>query len=272
MPNIVVQNRIDVSQIFDGDIIFVAPLDESKQLMLHAISLIEEVFEASTDSIIPNVTHQLDEFVARAKKVKTTFTNDAKTSCILRNILLARYKKYRREDLLFDLPRLRIIPNSRFLASGISYNYQAHRDTWYGARQDQVNHWMSVANVTPESTFYISPGYFTQPVENSSNTFDLDEWDSKYRNVAHLSKTIEKRPHPLPVQDLPTSEKYNVVLPEGYEIVFSGHHLHGSSPNTTSKVRFSIDYRVCVNGHNISPPLNIDNEATGDYEKYMFCV
>lgn len=119
---------------------------------------------------------------------------------------------------------------------------------------------------------YIAPTYFTRPIENNSETFDLDEWDSKYRPLAEQNTSTEVRPHPIPLAELPNEDRYSIVMPRGSEIVSSGHHLHGSGPNTTLKVRFSIDYRVCPETPAYSPPENLDNRASGDYRKYMFAV
>ena len=125
-------------------------------------------------------------------------------------------------QFLYDVPRLRIVPNSNFLSSGISYNYKPHRDTWYGASQDQLNHWMAVSNVTKQSTFYLAPSYFEKPIENNSEIFDLDEWDSKHRKLASKNVGSEERPHPIPLVELAPEDKYEVVIPKGSEIAFSG--------------------------------------------------
>ena len=79
----------------------------------------------------------------------------------------------------------------------------------------------------------------------------------------------EERPHPVPLVELAPEDKHGVVIPKGSEIVFSGVHLHGSQTNTTSKVRFSIDYRVAPDTQSFKLPENVDCRATGDYKKYM---
>jgi hypothetical protein len=171
---------------------------------------------------------------------------DKQTIKLLKALILERYKLHENDSLLFDVPRLRIVPNSSFLSSGISYNYKPHRDTWYGAGQDQINHWMTLANATENSTFYIAPCYFSREINNNSEIFDLDEWDSKHRPRAESNVTTEERPHPIPLTDLDMIDRYNIVIPRGSEVVFSGQHLHGSAQNTRSLVRFSNDYRVCL--------------------------
>ena len=219
----------------------------------------------------PKVSN-LQTFINKAKKCKSTFTNDPKTQKLLQALILKRYKDYSRADLIYDVPRMRIIPNSEFLSAGISYNYLPHRDTWYGAGQDQINHWMALANVTEDATFYVSPSYFSQPFANNSEIFDLDRWDEKYRPLAEANTKIEERPHPVPLGSLKEDDRCRIIIPPGYEFVFSGQHLHGSGKNITDHVRFSIDYRVCVNTQSCPVPLNVDNRATGNYKKYMLPV
>jgi hypothetical protein len=145
-----------------------------------------------------------------------------------------------------------------------------HRDTWYGARQDQINHWLSVRNVSDRATFFISPSYFGRKVENTSENFDLDTWDKVSRPAATLSVRTEIRPHPKPLTDVPEDARVGFDLKTGHEVCFSGHHLHGSNENISDEVRVSIDYRISIPSLGLIPPANIDNKANGKYLDYMF--
>ena len=272
MPNLLINNEVDLPVIFNGGLILLQPLESVYELNAHATNIVENCFEQNIFDITTNEFTNLSEFVDKAKACKSTFSNDSKTHTLLRQLILERYKKYSKESLLFDVPRLRIVPNSLFLSSGISYNYKPHRDTWYGGDEDQVNHWMNLANASADATFYISPNYFFRSVSNNSEIFDLDEWVSKYRPLAEKSVQTEARPHPIPLEEISENDQYKIVMPPGFEVVFSGHHLHGSAPNTTKSVRFSIDYRVCVKTQEYSLPKNIDNRATGVYKNSMLKV
>ena len=211
----------------------------------------------------------IDEFVRKASIAKTNFTNDSLTKQLLEDLISLRYKDYHGEPIYYDVPRLRLIPSSDYLKSGISYNYKPHRDTWYGGSQGQINHWISAFNVSKEATFFIAPSYFRKPILNSSCDFDLDVWDQKYRNLASKNINTESRPHPVPLEDVDQATFLGIDIPSGSEICFSGHHLHGSLRNTTQLVRVSIDYRIEV-GLGMPSPHNIDSLAKGDYRKYMF--
>jgi len=272
MISIVQGTCVDIQSVYQGNLLFLPTSDSSNELCNFAESIVQEVFECEINKLRTDNSTDLNLFISKARKCKNIFTNSTETKKLLRDLILDRYQSDPKSELLFDVPRLRIIPNSGFLSSGISYNYKPHRDTWYGAGQDQINHWLGLANVSENSTFYISPSFFGRAVANNSNIFDLDEWDLKCRPVADSNRLSEERPHPVPFQNLDTVEGLKIVMPRGQEVVFSGHHLHGSAPNSTPFVRFSIDYRVYPSRSNYSIPPNLDNKANGDYRKYMFPV
>jgi len=262
-------DHVEIESIYEGDLCIMPACQISEDLCDYAESVVTDIFESPLDQIETDAKADTSDFITKATKCKSTFTNSDKTQQLMKALIAERYKLYPKHQFLYDVPRLRIVPNSNFLSSGISYNYKPHRDTWYGASQDQLNHWMAVSNVTKQSTFYLAPSYFKKPIENNSEIFDLDEWDSKHRKLASKNVGSEERPHPVPLVELAPEDKHGVVIPKGSEIVFSGVHLHGSQTNTTSKVRFSIDYRIAPDTQSFKLPKNVDCRATGDYKKYM---
>lgn len=270
MQSLTCTEFLKIQDIYDGSLTIAVGVPESMALVQHAKNIVEDIFQNQIDLIGTEDFSDVQQFVQKAKQAKSKFTNDSLTREILVELIKKRYSQTNSTGLLYDVPRLRIVPNSDFLSSGISYNYKAHRDTWYGGGQEQINHWMPVANVTPNSTFYITPEYFHKPIGNNSEIFDLDEWDTKYRTLAEQNIGEENRPHPVPTEALSDDKNYYILLPIGTEFVFSGHHLHGSGKNTTNKVRFSVDYRVDpISSSEYHPPVNLDSRATGNYKKYM---
>jgi hypothetical protein len=261
-------NKVDIKGIYSGSIYIHDSLPCQELLMNWCIECIYETFGKGFTLEKVN-TINIDEFVQKATATKSLFTNHKKTKALLSEVIHERYSNYTDHELYYDVPRVRIIPNSNFLKSGISYNYQPHRDTWYGGSQDQINHWIAVANVSACSTFFIAPSLFNEIIPNSSHEFDLDEWDKKYRNAARLSIKSEMRPHPVPLIEIPLDKKLGFDLEKGREVCFSGHHLHGSLENSTEMIRISIDYRVSLPNINLKPPSNIDDKSKGDYKKYM---
>ena len=260
---------VKVEKIFQGSLVFLGPLESTKKFLTWAEKCLLNEFGESL-SLANSKDETLNDFIRRAQATKATFTNHEYTKHLLEEILLVRYSNYLDHTLYYDVPRLRIIPNSKLLNSGISYNYLPHRDTWYGGRQDQINHWLSVRNVSDRATFFIAPSYFGKKVENSSGNFDLDTWDKVSRPAAITSVRAEMRPHPKPVTDIPEDLRVGFDLETGHEVCFSGHHLHGSNENISDDVRVSIDYRVSIPSLGLNPPPNIDNKASGEYLDYMF--
>jgi hypothetical protein len=260
-----VDTKVNPQDIFDGSIITMPPIQEALDLLDHARKIAEDVFGQSLDEIEERPGDDPKLFISYAHQIKTRFTDGADTQELTKALIRARYPEELLQHMIYDKPRMRIIPNSNFLSTGISYNYKPHRDTWYnGGVQEQLNHWMPLCNAGVNSTFFMAPSYYNKPVENNSEIFDVDVWDQKFRKQADKMLEKEERPHPVPIHEMPAEDKYLVVMPVGYELAFSGHHFHGSGENTTSKVRFSLDYRTIVQLDGYTYPENIDCKATGD--------
>ena len=259
---------VDIDSIYSGEMILFSDNELTESLRSWCITCIHENFGPSFE-IEKQLELAKDDFIFKATQTKKQFTNSETTKSLLENIIVNRYHRYSEHEIFYDVPRVRIIPPSIFLNSGISYNYKPHRDTWYGGNQRQINHWISVENVSSHSTFFIAPSYFDEPVNNSSKYFDLDKWDQVYRPLASKNTEKEERPHPVPESEIPNQARISIALEKGHEICFSGHHLHGSLPNITDKVRISIDFRIEVATNSYNPPPNIDDESSGNYLKYM---
>ena len=262
-------NTTNISSVASGDILIFQQCMACQALIKWAADSIASAFGNDFDINEP-LELPIDEFVKKASIAKTNFTNDSHTKILLGDLISLRYKELLEKQIYYDVPRLRLIPSSDYLKSGVSYNYKPHRDTWYGASQGQINHWISAINVSKEATFFIAPSYFDKPILNSSCDFDLDVWDSKYRNLASQNIKCESRPHPVPLEGVDQDTFIGFDIPSGSEICFSGHHLHGSLRNATQLIRVSIDYRIEVGSGSMPGPKNIDSLAKGDYQKYMF--
>jgi len=258
---------IDVLEVYSGNILLLSPTENSLKLVDRAKECLLTTFGGFPS--VCDEDHAILDFINKAVIAKNEFTNSNKTKEIIEDLIYVRYANYVNYDLLYDVPRLRIIPKSTIIKTGISYNYLPHRDTWYGGSQDQINHWISVENVSKNSTFFIAPSYFNREVKNNSEIFDLDTWDKVHRGKAKDFSRVENRPHPIPTEEIPPEYKLGFAISSGQEVCFSGHHLHGSLENTTDQVRISIDFRISIPKFNDGVPRNIDNRAQGDYHKYM---
>ena len=261
-------------RLFEGDIFIFSNLRACSAICRHAMDTLCDVFETdSPETAYLNLPVQ--EFVRRVEAVKNRFTNGLRSKELLQEYAIETGSNP--QDYYFLAPGIRIIPNSDYLRAGVSYNYAAHRDTWYGGTQYQINHWMPVRPIAPEQTMAIYPAYFDRPVKNASNQFDLDYWVKMERPRAVSNIEKEERVHPLPLEDIDVAAEIRFGGNAGDIMVFSGVHLHASVPNRSSETRFSVDFRfyhiddIKTNGKGeIRAPANVDSKATGNILTSLF--
>jgi hypothetical protein len=109
------------------------------------------------------------------------------------------------------------------------------------------------------------PEYFHKPVQNSSAGYDYEEWNKTGRAQAAKQVKKETRKQPQPEEPLQLEPDVRVVTPPGGTLIFSAAQLHSTVPNTTSRTRFSIDFRT-VNLDDLIEGVaapNVDSECTG---------
>lgn len=195
--------------------------------------------------------------------LKSRFVNDDRTKELTRDLVIAMGCDP--EDTYFDLPRLRVIPSEGFLTTGVSYNYKAHRDSWYAHPTALVNYWVPVFDATGDNVMSMYVGYFDKPVKNGSSGFDYDTWVAESRFAASEQVGKEERPHPLPLEPIDDTSEIRIAGRAGDIMMFSTCHLHASAPNTSGVTRFSYDLRTISMSDFRSGrgPENIDTAATG---------
>ncbi len=169
------------------------------------------------------------------------------------------------EKTYFDVPRLRTMAHGEYLNAGLAYQFHPHRDTWFSAPQQQLNWWLPVYEIESENSMAFHPQYFDRPVRNSSSGYDYEEWNRTGRQQAAKQVKKETRKQPQAEEPLELEPDVRVVTPPGGTLVFSAAQLHSTVPNTTSRTRFSIDFRT-VNLDDLVEGIgapNIDSECTG---------
>jgi hypothetical protein len=149
------------------------------------------------------------------------------------------------------------------LTTGIAFAFPWHRDTWYAAPAQQINWWLPVFDVTSKNAMKFDLGSFSQPVLNTSSSFDYYQINKDRRTTATQIKG-ESQARPAAVEHEPSEPL--VVLPRpGSVLLFSGAQLHASIPNDSGRSRFSIDFRTVDRRDVVSrtgAPL-VDAECTG---------
>ncbi|WOE81208.1 hypothetical protein RZO07_08265 [Pseudomonas protegens] len=228
--------------IYSGDIFLDTDLATAKELCGYAKESITAAFDGETNHQALHTMMPVEEFVSRVTRLKGQFTNSQR----VKDLILGFTHEIGIDprDYIFDVPRLRVVPNYDYLHAGVSYAYKPHRDSWYGSVDCQINTWMPVYTITPDQTMMINPSYFEKPVANTSKDWSLKDWISNQRHKAKDNLTEEVRVHPVPLGEIDDSSELRIAGNSGEMLVFSGSHLHGTVPNRTDRTRFSVDFRL----------------------------
>lgn len=248
--------------LFGGDFYLYTDIAGADALADHAKDLIGQAFEG-LDPERAQYEMDVEEFIRRVEPLKREFTNGRRTKELCQQF--ATDLGTDPERTYFDIPRLRVIPADQFLTAGVSYNYKAHRDMWYGHPQQLVNYWTPVFPVVGDNVMSMFTDYFDRPVKNASNQYDYDEWVARHRSTAARNTTSDTRPHPVPLEDVDSRSEIRIAGDSGDVFMFSSNHLHASAPNTSGVTRFSYDLRT-INLDDVRQnrgPRNVDSGATG---------
>lgn len=248
--------------LFAGNFFLYTDVNGADALADHAKALIADAF-GSLDPERAQYEMDVEEFIRRVEPLKREFTNGQRTKELCQQFAVDLGCDPDRT--YFDIPRLRVIPADQFLTAGVSYNYKAHRDMWYGHPQQLVNYWTPVFPVVGDNVMSMYTDYFDRPVKNGSNQYDYDEWVAKHRPAAAGHTTADTRPHPLPLEDFESRGEIRIAADSGDVFMFSSNHLHASAPNTSGVTRFSYDLRT-INLDDVRQnkgPRNVDSGATG---------
>jgi hypothetical protein len=248
-------------RIFRGEVFCIPPTQAVAAMADFAWELITEAFKGY-DPTFAYLEMPVEEYVKLLAPLKPGFTHHPHNKELLRDLL---------EELgcdptktYFDVPKLRAVTPASYLSSGLGYNYQPHRDTWYSSPQCQVNWWAPIRNVTDDSCMAFHPDYWCEVAPNSSGDFDAYEWNRSSRRDAASYVSSDPRPHPRLAAGNPGAD-VRIVGQPGSILCFSGAQLHSTVPSTAEHTRFSFDFRTVniddVAGH--VGPANVDSHSTG---------
>jgi hypothetical protein len=256
------QDQLRRSRLFEGNLFLYGATDATKELVQFARETIHESF-SGLDPQRAQSSMEVEDYVAIIAPLKTKFTNHERTKALVQKSLVDFGCDM--EKTYFDVPRLRVVTDGGYLSSGVGYAYKAHRDTWYSGPNCQINWWMPVYDLEPERAMALYPAYFQQPIQNSSNEFDYDDWVTTGRKSAIEHVKTDSRKHPLPREQIDEANETRIVCGAAATLLFSGAQLHATVPNTSGLTRFSLDFRTVhlddlLNGRGAR---NVDSSATG---------
>ena len=181
------------------------------------------------------------ELAPRLGRLKPTFTHHMEACRLTISVLEELGTDL--SDCHFDVPKLRTAYPARHLTKGIAYAFPAHRDTWYGAPQAQINWWFPIYPLHADNVMAFYPRYSSKPIANNSNEFNYYRRNVERKDVA---KFVDADPRTQPSAIGMSEQEPEVrLLPEvGGLIIFSAAELHATVSSPTSLSRYSVDFRT----------------------------
>src|SRR3954452_2367084 len=249
-------------RLYGGDLYAFSPGPSAIKLAELAQELSEAAF-APHDPEIAQESMPAEQYVEILAELKPAFIHHPRAKELIAGLLTEVGADI--ERTYFDVPRLRTMAHGEYLNAGLAYQFHPHRDTWFSAPQQQLNWWLPVYEIESENSMAFHPQYFDAPIRNSSAGYDYEEWSKTGRQQAAKLVKKETRKQPQPEEPLELTPDVRVVTPPGGTLVFSAAQLHSTVPNTTTRTRFSIDFRT-VNLDDLLEGVgaaNVDSACTG---------
>ncbi|MBV9345126.1 MAG: hypothetical protein JO341_09490 [Gammaproteobacteria bacterium] len=259
-------------RLYQGDLFVYAPSPESLELVAFAREMLRQAF-APHDPELAQYSMPVADFAALLGELKPKFIHHPECKRLLPALLQRLgcdpHKTY------FDVPRLRSATSDEYLTTGIAYAFHPHRDTWYSAPFCQINCWLPITALSPDNCMAFHSRYFAQPVRNSSEIYNYQEWNRTSRFNAAQQINADTRPQPKALEPVELQPDVRVLPPPGGILLFSAAQLHSTVPNTSRRTRFSIDFRI-VNLDDATAlrgARNVDSRCTGStMGDYLRCT
>jgi hypothetical protein len=259
-------------RLFAGDIFVYSPTKVALELVAFARSMVKEAF-GSADPEVAQYSMAVAQYAQLLGEFKPRFIHHPECKRLVPQLLGELGCDL--EQTYFDVPRIRTSTSDKYLTSGIAYAWHPHRDTWYSAPMCQVNFWTPVYPITSDNCMAFHPRYWSKPLANDSHKYNYQEWNrtNRFNAAQHIGE--DKRPLPKPTEPVEIEPDLRLVMPPGGVILFSAAQLHSSVPNTSSRTRFSIDWRTVQLGDvvELRGAPNIDSYCTGStMGDYLRCT
>jgi hypothetical protein len=244
--------------VYRGDLLIFKDVEPMAELCSFTDELIRESLGVS-DPVRAQFELDREAYVARIGTLQKQYRKQPR----VKQLFLAALERVGVElrRTCWDWLHLRVLPHGEGKAGRRTGRLGIHRDTWSSNVYAQTNWWAPIYPITPGRTIVFYPGYWSRPVENSSDDWDLEEIRAQQRGQAAPEKLVPVVPEPAEPVD-PVSE-LRVVVEPGDLLCFSGAHLHAGAPNATGVARFSVEVRT-VDAHDVADGRgapNVDGSA-----------
>ena len=247
---------LDRRAVLSGDIVALRSLPSLPPLL----AIMDEVISGAFDGLDLERLHEhldFDGMKARSDTAYDALYADervpAAVGAIVDDLGLDRSRT------LWEWPGMRLMFPAELGGRGVyrtanSGALAAHRDTWYGSPQHQINLWGPIRRLDPDATLRIYWKYFRKTVANTSRGYDV--WQNR-AGIA-LPPSIRATVNP--------EGAFAPPLEIGDVMVFAGQQLHASAVNRSGRTRVSFEFRLlCADdeGQAFVPP-NVDYFGLGE--------
>ena len=245
---------------YSGSIYNLGATPVARRLVTAAAQVLGQEFREFTRVRLAQYHLPAEEFRRRIGTARSAITGEPLFRELIRELL--REIGFDPAQTAFDLPRLRAVISGGHSNPKAAPAYSAHRDTWYGNPQAQINCWIPLHDVGESESFAFYPGFFDVPVPNSSASFDYDRWAQavRWQNPNPGRDAV----YPTVLTALDVKSRRGFSLREAEVLIFSAAHLHRTLPNDSGETRFSLDFRaVYIPDHAAGKGApNVDNHST----------
>lgn len=250
------------SALYGGSIFIHSPSKSALALCHLAQELIEKAF-SPIDPLRVHEEISAEKSAEILAELKPKFIHHPEAKECIRDMLTEAGCDM--EKTYFDVPRMRTAFPGDYLKSGIAYAFHPHRDTWYSAPMCQINWWMPIYELNSENCMALHPYYFSHAIKNGSHQYDYQRWNQESRFNAAKHVKIDTRVQPHAEEPVELEPQIRFVCPVGGAFQFSAAHLHSTVPNTSSVIRYSIDFRTVHLDDVIGKvgARNVDSQSTG---------
>lgn len=227
--------------IYAGKIFHVPAIAETRRLVADIYTALEDAFGAPLQEV--HARMGFEEMKLPLAKLRHDLEHAPRYVQAAGDILSALGMAG--ADVRRDALRLRCVLNAGHQSPQAERAYAAHRDTWFGNPQSQINFWIPLHDVTPAQSFTFYPSYFNAPVKNTSGDFDYTQWMqvAGWQGAKTLQKPVAvDYPHVLETPDDPYA--FSFAAKAGDIIIFAASHLHQTVKNASGLTRFSLDFRA----------------------------
>lgn len=203
------------------------------------LALMEEALDAAFDGTELEQIHEhhnFEDMKARAEVAYDRLVDDTRVPGAMQAVI--RDLGFDPQKVWWEWPGMRLLFPVEYGGRGVyrtanSGALAAHRDTWYGSPQHQLNFWGPIKRLDPDATLRIYSRYHRKTVANSS--YGYDTW----QNQAGIAL-----PPSITDGSISPEGAFAPPLEVGDALCFSGHQLHASAVNRSGRTRVSFEFRL----------------------------